>query len=70
MRGVRKLYGSLVESAGDCYARCLVRIRETFQSIELIRQAAEKILEGGRGRQVMTKSGREHADHRRAGNAA
>ena len=36
----------VVETAGDCYARCLVRIREIFQSIDLIRQAAEKIPEG------------------------
>ena len=36
----------VVESAGDCYARCLVRIRENFQSIDLIRQAAEKIPAG------------------------
>jgi ech hydrogenase subunit E len=36
----------VVESAGDCYARCLVRIRENFQSIDLIRQAAGKIPEG------------------------
>ena len=33
----------MVETSGDCYARCLVRIREIFQSIDLIRQAAEKI---------------------------
>ncbi|OPY75830.1 MAG: Formate hydrogenlyase subunit 5 precursor [Syntrophorhabdus sp. PtaU1.Bin153] len=36
----------MVESAGDCYARCLVRIREIFHSIDLVRQAAEKIPEG------------------------
>ncbi len=36
----------MVETAGDCYARCLVRIRETFHSIDLIRQAAGKIPEG------------------------
>jgi ech hydrogenase subunit E len=36
----------MVESGGDCYARCVVRIRETFHSIELIRQAAGKIPEG------------------------
>jgi len=36
----------MVESGGDCYARCLVRIRETFHSIDLIRQAAGKIPEG------------------------
>lgn len=35
-----------VETAGDCYARCLVRIREIFSAIDLIRQAAEKIPEG------------------------
>lgn len=31
---------------GDCYARCDVRIREIFQSIDIIRQAAAKIPEG------------------------
>lgn len=36
----------MVESAGDCYARCLVRIRETFHSLDLIRQAVAKIPEG------------------------
>lgn len=36
----------VVETAGDCYARCLVRVRETFQSIDLIRQAAGKIPAG------------------------
>jgi len=36
----------VVETAGDCYARCLVRIREIFQSIDLIRQAEGKIPEG------------------------
>jgi ech hydrogenase subunit E len=36
----------MVETAGDCYARCLVRIREIFQSIDLIRQAAGKIPDG------------------------
>ena len=36
----------VVESAGDCYARCLVRIREIFQSIDLICQAAGKMPEG------------------------
>jgi len=36
----------MVETGGDCYARCLVRIRETFHSFDLIRQAAEKIPEG------------------------
>ena len=41
----------MVESAGDCYARCLVRIRETFHSIDLIRQAAGKIPDGPIDRQ-------------------
>jgi ech hydrogenase subunit E len=36
----------VVETAGDCYARCLVRIREIFQSIGLIRQAVGKIPAG------------------------
>jgi ech hydrogenase subunit E len=35
-----------VENGGDCYARCLVRIQETFHSIDLVRQAAGKIPEG------------------------
>ncbi len=36
----------VVEEGGDCYARCIVRIRELFQSIELIEKAAELIPEG------------------------
>lgn len=36
----------VVESGGDCYARCLVRIREIFTSIDLVRQAADKIEQG------------------------
>jgi ech hydrogenase subunit E len=36
----------VVEYDGDCYARCLVRIRENYHSIDLIRQAVEKIPEG------------------------
>ena len=36
----------IVETAGDCYARCAVRIREVFGSIDLIRQAVEKTPEG------------------------
>ena len=35
-----------VEEAGDCYARCKVRIREVFQSIELIEKAVSMIPEG------------------------
>lgn len=33
----------VISNDGDCYARCDVRIREIFQSIDLIRQAAAKI---------------------------
>lgn len=36
----------IVESGGDCYARCLVRIRENYHSMELIRQAVGKIPAG------------------------
>ncbi len=36
----------IVEQAGDCYARCLVRIREVYQSIELIARAVELIPDG------------------------
>jgi ech hydrogenase subunit E len=41
-------YGQLdfepvVEDGGDCYARCKVRIREVFQSIELIEKASLSI---------------------------
>lgn len=36
----------IVEEAGDSYARCLVRIREVFQSIELIEKAVTKIPDG------------------------
>lgn len=35
-----------LETAGDCYARCLVRIAEVFQSIELIKKAIATIPEG------------------------
>jgi ech hydrogenase subunit E len=36
----------VVETDGDCYARCKVRVREVFQSIDLIRQAVSQITEG------------------------
>ena len=36
----------IVETAGDCYARMVVRIRELFQSIDLIGQAVAQIPDG------------------------
>lgn len=35
-----------VETAGDCYARCVVRIRELFQSVDIIHRVVEKIPDG------------------------
>ncbi|MCR4436723.1 MAG: nickel-dependent hydrogenase large subunit [Clostridiales bacterium] len=44
-------YGELdfepvVETDGDCYARTLVRLKEVYQSIDLVKQAVAKIPEG------------------------
>ncbi len=39
-------FSPCVETAGDCYARCVVRIREIFQAINLIERAANIIPEG------------------------
>jgi ech hydrogenase subunit E len=36
----------VVEEAGDCYARAVVRAKETFQSIDLIREAISKMPTG------------------------
>lgn len=36
----------ITETSGDSYARCLVRIRELFQSLDIIKQAAAKIQPG------------------------
>ena len=36
----------IIEEAGDCMARCKVRIREVFQSIELIEKAVSMIPDG------------------------
>ena len=36
----------VVEKAGDSYARCAVRIRELFQSVDIIRQVAAKVPPG------------------------
>jgi ech hydrogenase subunit E len=35
----------VIEEAGDCYARCMVRVREIYQSIDLMRQAIAKMPE-------------------------
>jgi len=39
-------YEPVVETAGDCYARTLVRAREVFQSIDLQLEALSKLPEG------------------------
>ena len=44
-------YGNLqfdpcVETAGDCYSRCAVRLNELFTSVDLVKQAVKKIPEG------------------------
>jgi ech hydrogenase subunit E len=36
----------IVEKDGDCYARTVVRVRELYQSLDLIRQCIEKIPDG------------------------
>jgi ech hydrogenase subunit E len=36
----------IVETGGDCYARCAVRVGELFTSIDLIRQAIDQMPEG------------------------
>lgn len=36
----------IVESDGDCFARSAVRVNEIFQSIDIIRQCADKITDG------------------------
>ncbi|MDI9632993.1 MAG: nickel-dependent hydrogenase large subunit [Methanolinea sp.] len=39
-------FSPVVETAGDCHARCAVRVKELFTSIDLIRQAIAKIPDG------------------------
>jgi ech hydrogenase subunit E len=39
-------YEPIVETAGDCYARTMVRARELFQSIDLQLEALAKLPEG------------------------
>ncbi|SHJ63824.1 hydrogenase large subunit [Parasporobacterium paucivorans] len=36
----------IIETDGDCYARTAVRIRETFQSIDLVKQCVDMMPEG------------------------
>ena len=36
----------IVETTGDCYARMMVRLKEVFQSIDLLNQTIAKIPEG------------------------
>ena len=36
----------VVETAGDCYARCAVRAKEMFSSIDIIEQCVKKIPDG------------------------
>jgi ech hydrogenase subunit E len=36
----------IVETAGDCYARCLVRVREIYASFDLMRQCIAKMPAG------------------------
>jgi ech hydrogenase subunit E len=39
-------FAPVVETDGDCHARCKVRYREVLQSIALVRQALDKLPEG------------------------
>lgn len=39
-------FAPITASEGDCYARCAVRIGELFQSVDIIRQCADKIPSG------------------------
>lgn len=39
-------FEAITESDGDCYARSVVRVKEIFQSVDIIRQCADKITDG------------------------
>ncbi len=39
-------FSPVVETGGDCYARCKVRLREMAQSVEIIEKAAAQMAEG------------------------
>ncbi len=51
-------FAPIVETDGDSYARCAVRIRELFQSVDIIAQAAAKIPAGEIGVKVSGYPGR------------
>jgi ech hydrogenase subunit E len=36
----------VIETAGDCYARALVRVKEVYQALDLMRQVANKLPKG------------------------
>ncbi|HCT86178.1 MAG TPA: NADH-quinone oxidoreductase subunit D [Candidatus Margulisbacteria bacterium] len=40
------VFEPIIETAGDSYARCVVRIKEIFQSIDIIKQMANSMPEG------------------------
>jgi len=39
-------FAPVIETDGDCYARTLVRVKEVYQSVDLIKQAVAKIPDG------------------------
>lgn len=39
-------FAPIVEEAGDCYARIVVRVKEMYQSFDLIKQAAKRMPKG------------------------
>jgi ech hydrogenase subunit E len=45
-------FAPVVETAGDSYARCSVRIRELFQSVDIVEQVVSKIPAGEIGVKV------------------
>ncbi|MDD3180394.1 MAG: nickel-dependent hydrogenase large subunit [Opitutaceae bacterium] len=36
----------IIDQSGDCYGRCVVRIKEVFQAIDIIQRAVDKIPDG------------------------
>ncbi|OHD12042.1 MAG: NADH dehydrogenase [Spirochaetes bacterium GWC1_27_15] len=39
-------FAPITDESGDCYGRCVVRIKEIFQSIDIIKQAISKVPDG------------------------